>query len=219
MSRFLKRAARARVLAERYPGAAESLLFVAKISEWQEKGEDPEELCALVRRIGPEPLRLASRDVNEAQIEAYFASPDADKPESFFARVILETRGVTRAGDAANECPRCGHPPQLGVLRAQGDGAALYLGCSLCRNEWVFHRSVCPGCGESSQEKILFGKTDDFPAVLTQTCDSCWTYLHLIDMSKDPQAVPEADELAAQPLDVWAIEQGYEKIFPNWIGL
>lgn len=203
LSRYLERAARARLLAERYPESREGLLFAAAIFEWQSKGEGLEKLRALVRRIGPPVLRRAPPS------------------HEWFSRVMAEFEPPAIRGRAPrdNECPLCGHPPQLGVLRPEGHGSALTLACSLCRHEWPYPRATCPGCGETDPHKIAFGTTEAFPAIQTMTCDSCWSYLHLIDLGKDPLAVPEADELSAQPLDVWAIEQGYRKLTPNWIGI
>ncbi|MFQ5790858.1 MAG: hypothetical protein ACE5JI_10325 [Acidobacteriota bacterium] len=38
-------------------------------------------------------------------------------------------------------------------------------------------------------------------------------------LSKDPEAVPDVDEVAALPLDVWAREQGFRKLHPNLAGI
>jgi formate dehydrogenase maturation protein FdhE len=35
----------------------------------------------------------------------------------------------------------------------------------------------------------------------------------------EPEAIPEVDEIEALSLDVWAREKGYEKIFPNLVGI
>ena len=41
----------------------------------------------------------------------------------------------------------------------------------------------------------------------------------MVDMARDPLAVPEVDELAGLPLDIWATEQGYHKLQPNLAGI
>ena len=53
----------------------------------------------------------------------------------------------------------------------------------------------------------------------TQVCDTCQRYLNQVDLSKELQAVPDVDEIAALPLDVWALERGYQKLHPNLVGI
>jgi formate dehydrogenase accessory protein FdhE len=192
VNRFQRRAARARELADRYPASAEALRFFARVSEFQDRNGTLEELHRLVKPMKP--------------------------AEEWFQRVMAEMEAPPNPGTVHdNECPKCGSPPQLGVLRPQGDGSALFLACAICRHEWPFRRTNCPACGQEGQ--IAFYSTDAFPSVVTLTCDGCWCYLHLIDIGKDVQAVPEAEEIAAQPLDLWAVEQGYRKIAENLAGL
>jgi FdhE protein len=52
-----------------------------------------------------------------------------------------------------------------------------------------------------------------------ECCDTCRRYLKSIDLTKDARLVPLVDELAAIPLDLWALEQGYRKIQPNLAGM
>ena len=44
-------------------------------------------------------------------------------------------------------------------------------------------------------------------------------YLQLVDLGRDPEAIPEVDELAGLPLDLWAQERGYRKLCPNLAGV
>jgi formate dehydrogenase maturation protein FdhE len=41
----------------------------------------------------------------------------------------------------------------------------------------------------------------------------------MVHLEKEAAAVPDVDELAALPLDVWAQEKGYRKIQPNLAGI
>jgi FdhE protein len=50
-------------------------------------------------------------------------------------------------------------------------------------------------------------------------CETCGRYIKIIDLRKDPAAVPVIDDLATVPLDLWAIERGYEKIELNLAGI
>ena len=119
----------------------------------------------------------------------------------------------------AATCPHCGHPPQAGCLRPQGDGAAMSLVCSLCLAEWPFSRLCCPACGQSDHHKIVFYSSAEFAHLEVQVCDSCTAYLHVVHLEKDKQAIPDVDELAALPLDVWARDKGYHKLQPNLAGI
>jgi formate dehydrogenase maturation protein FdhE len=202
---FLSRAARARVLAERRPEAREALLFYAGIATFQ-NDVDPKAPLSLLSRLvrivdtgGPEPLREAARDLDQESCRR--ALEDAASPRSFFARVLFQ---------AASE-----HPPQAGCLRRQGDGTALTLVCSLCFHEWPASRDRCSGCGG----EVAFHEASELPQLRVRTCESCRRYLHLVRLDVEPEAIPEVDEMAALSLDVWARERGYEKIFPNLVGI
>jgi len=177
-------------LATRVPYAKEALLLFAEVSERQALG---------------------------APREAYRPlAPQA--PEAWLDRITAEITPAAAPSDRGdNECPACGEAPQLGVLRPQGDGSALYLACSVCRTEWIFPRTTCPACGDT--EHMEFYRAPDFPHIQTQVCTACKTYLHLVEPGKDLAAIPEADEIAAQALDAWALEQGYQKITPNLAGV
>ncbi len=194
MNRFQNRAARARLLAGRYPAAREALLLFAAISEVQAAGGSRDDLSHLMHPRTP--------------------------PEEWFERVLAEMESPDLLEErAANQCPQCASPPQLGVLRPQGDGAALWLCCAICRREWTFPRGECPACGASGEDKVAFLEAEELSTIRTLICDNCRTYLHLIDMGRDPAAVPEADEIAAMALDVYCLERGYTKRVPNLIGL
>ncbi|MCS7023742.1 MAG: formate dehydrogenase accessory protein FdhE [Bryobacteraceae bacterium] len=215
--RFQARAQRARKLATRYPAAAQALEFFAAASEAQAEGLNLEGVHRLLRRVAPEPL--ASLTVTPEEVESYLRFPDPSRLSSVAARILLE-QDPPVAPQVVDPpklgCPRCGHPAQLGVLRPVAEGAALAMACSLCRQEWGVSRRVCPVC---ESESLEFYSAADYPATLIQMCGACKTYFHILDVTKDPELVPEADEIAGQPFDVWAMDQGYVKIFPNWVGL
>lgn len=220
------RAARARALAPRHPQAAEVLELVAAALDFlgdahpsfDDLPDLAARLAATLRDRAPEPLRDAVPDV-----PAYFQNPDPFDPASFYSRLVLEPWArhtlLQNPEAAPNECPRCGHAPQLGVLRPEGNGDALFLACSLCRQEWPFRRSTCPQCGQTDAEKLTYFTAAGLPHVRTQTCQSCQTYLHLLLPEKDLALIPEIDELSLLAVDVWAMEQGLQKIWPNLAGV
>jgi FdhE protein len=57
-----------------------------------------------------------------------------------------------------------------------------------------------------------------FPHLRIEGCESCKRYLIDIDLGRDARAVPEVDELAALPLDLYASERGLTKITANLMG-
>jgi formate dehydrogenase accessory protein FdhE len=115
-------------------------------------------------------------------------------------------------------CPRCGSRPLLGVLRPEGDGGKRFLLCSFCLQEWEFRRILCPECGEEAEDKLPVFIAEDSPHVRVEACETCKFYLRTIDLTKDGNAVPLVDDLAALTHTLWAHEQGYSRIQPNLLG-
>ncbi|HEY6943795.1 MAG TPA: formate dehydrogenase accessory protein FdhE [Candidatus Acidoferrum sp.] len=115
-------------------------------------------------------------------------------------------------------CPLCGSRPLLGVLRPEGDGGKRFLLCSFCLQEWEFRRILCPTCGEEAEDKLPVYIAEDSPHIRVEACDTCKFYLRTIDLTKDGNAVPLVDDLAAIPHTLWANEQGYSRLQPNLLG-
>jgi formate dehydrogenase maturation protein FdhE len=127
---------------------------------------------------------------------------------------------VPRAPQVATPrlCPLCGSRPLLGVLRPEGDGGKRFLLCSFCMQEWEFRRILCPTCGEETEDKLPVYVAEDSPHVRVEACDTCKLYLRTMDLTKDGNAVPLVDDLAAIPHTLWASEQGYSRLQPNLLG-
>ena len=210
-----QRRARALTLADRYPHSREVLLFVAELAPFS---GDLAALEQFVAQYGPAALRDASPQPAglEAAQRAYLAGYELESPRAFYARVLLRAKPPAAAAPHANRCPSCGQPPQCGALRPESHGNALYLVCSLCSTEWTWPRDTCPHCADA---RLAFHTAEQIPHLTTQSCESCRTYFHLIDCAKEPDAIPDIDELAALPLDLWARECGLRKIHPNLAGL
>jgi formate dehydrogenase maturation protein FdhE len=115
-------------------------------------------------------------------------------------------------------CPLCGARPLLGVLRPEGDGGKRFLVCSFCLKEWEFRRIFCATCGEETETKLPVYVADQFPYIRVEACETCKFYLRTIDLTKDGNAVPLVDDLAAIPLSLWAEEHGYSRAQPNLLG-
>jgi hypothetical protein len=138
-------------------------------------------------------------------------------------------------------CPRCGGPPQLSFRSDAEDrlvSGRRHLVCARCGQSWSYSGSSCPSCGETSgsrrtvyaerRDGPVVGRDGDgpeptgdapmFPHLRIDACASCERYLIDIDLGRDTRAVPDVDELAALPLDLYAAEHGLSKITPNLMG-
>lgn len=117
-----------------------------------------------------------------------------------------------------SRCPACQGVPQMAILRPEGEGSKRWLLCSFCLREWAFRRIICPWCGEEDKEKLPRYTSEECDYIYIDACDACKRYLKVVDLSVNGLAVPLVDEAGLAVLDVWAAENGYQKIVPNLIG-
>ena len=193
---------RALELASRYPASREILEFYAGLT-----GHDSDWLTLKARllEIAPAPMReLCALGL---------------QPGSMFQRILQRHNPPSAQATEINQCPQCAHLPQCAVLRPEGEGRALFLVCSQCSHEWPFGRAQCLTCLMTDEKSLSFYKAEQFPHIQTLLCEKCRTYIHIIDCASDPNAIPEVDELACTPLDIWAREQGYNKLTLNIAGV
>ncbi len=204
------------------------------------------QLLALVQRKGPSKLAqeaaeigagklhpasspcYASSEEQREMLRGFLFSTEPNVPTSnnFFARVLLQSQAEHLAAthkppsvnSSSSFCPVCGARPQLAVLRPEGDGGKRFLLCSLCATEWEFRRILCPVCGEVDHQKLPRYTAEDMSPVRVEACDNCKYYFKSVDMTIDGLAVPVVDEVATAALDVWALEQGFQKISLNLMG-
>jgi FdhE protein len=238
MSRFTwdARIERAKELEKQYPAAADLLRFYQKIAGFQKSAgslssPDARELVSLlvlVEREGPPGLAETARNLKREPIlqQRILEGSATDLMQSFFARVLRQSHAELAAarvdiaeGVTRNTCPFCGERPVVAVLRPEGEGGKRRLVCSLCFTEWEFRRLLCPNCGEEDHAKLPVYKADEFPHLRAEVCDSCRYYIKAVDLTLNGLAIPEVDELAAIPLDVWLSEKHYIKLQANILGL
>jgi formate dehydrogenase accessory protein FdhE len=144
----------------------------------------------------------------------------------FFPRAFLQPYAAYLSGQTAvppvlatpRACPLCGGRALFGVLRVEGDGGKRCMVCSFCGYEWEFRRILCPTCGEEEETKLPVYVAEQFPHVRVEACETCKFYVRTIDLTKDGNAVPVVDDLAAIPLTLWAHEHGYRRLQPNLLG-
>jgi FdhE protein len=236
---------RAEELRERYAFAGEVLTLYLALLEVHEEIQDPPNegisewtaehvlpgVVEATERAGPATLAAAVRGRGgEDILSAWLAGEELDPVDRYLARAsltpVLEAVGGEVTVHTANgHCPRCSGSPQLGVLAASGEAlvsGGRSLMCSRCHHTWGTSRSVCPACGESGEDSLVVyteeGGEPVFPHLRVSGCTSCNRYLIDVDLDKDGRAVPEVDELAALPLDLYAADQGLTKVTPNLMG-
>lgn len=205
-------------------------------------------VVAATVRLGPLPLAeavddLYARGAVGPLLTAWLDGAQPPPVERYLARAVL--RGPLEAVDPPGlagpavpgsvSCPRCGGRPQLS-FRANADDRLVsgrrQLACDRCARSWAYSGSACASCGETTgARRTVFaehhggpvvGRGDGtaalFPHLRIESCESCSRYLIDIDLGRDARAVPEVDELAAVPLDLYATERGLTKIAPNLMG-
>ena len=176
-------------------------------------------------------LSLRPSDSWSAILQDYWATSGRDdRPnaafDQFLPRAFLQPYAESleryRPADEISAfpslCPLCGARPLLGVLRPEGDGGKRFLLCSFCLKEWEFRRIFCSTCAEETESKLPVYVAEQFPYIRVEACETCKFYLRTIDLTKDGNAVPLVDDLAAIPLSLWAEEHGYSRAQPNLLG-
>ena len=188
-------------------------------------GAAPAQLALDARQLRDGP----ATDVDDLLLEWWQAPSD----RAFFAKAVLQPyaqwlsengipprdRSMPRVG---NRCPFCGGTPQVSILHGSGaglEGGGRLLQCATCLTTWPFRRVRCAACGEEDELKLGYFQAPSFDHVRVDACDTCRSYLKTVDLTRLGIAVPLVDELAAASLDVWATEQGYQKIELNLVGL
>jgi formate dehydrogenase maturation protein FdhE len=135
---------------------------------------------------------------------------------------VLAALGVRPEGrQGSGGCPFCAGAPWIAERRAaaEGDGAQRFVHCALCAGEWPVNRISCPACGEQDPERLPRFHSDRYPAARIEACGSCRRYLKSIDLTVDARAIPEVDDLCSLSLDLWAREEGYQRLEPGLAGL
>jgi len=163
----------------------------------------------------------------ETQTESPAGDDASPEPlEEFLARAFLQPYAEFIASAmlppallmTVCRCPRCNSLPLLGVLRQEGDGGKRFLQCSFCGVEWEFRRILCAHCGEEREQQLPVYIAEEMPHIRVETCESCKYFLRAIDLTKDGNAIPLVDDLAAIPLSLWAEHNGYKRIQGNLFG-
>ena len=193
---------------------------------------------SLIKQAAPPPLAAAAQQISEFDAPSKLSLLDAywdvggtnDQLIGAFAQfvprafaqplgeILAKQVAAAPADNTLHSCPLCGGQPLLGVLRPEGDGGKRRMLCSFCLQEWDFRRIYCHACGEHDEKKLPVYVAEQFPHIRVETCDTCKVYIRTIDLTKDGNAVPIVDDLAAIPLTLWSQEHGYLRLQPNLLG-
>jgi formate dehydrogenase maturation protein FdhE len=139
--------------------------------------------------------------------------------------VLEACRPQPDGGHDALHCPACGGPPLVSYFDARPEDLVTphrYLRCARCSESWAFARMTCAVCGETSSAKLRTYREAEqggrFAHLRIDACSSCSRYVLNVDLGTDGRAVPEVDEIAAIPLDLYARELGLRKASCNVMG-
>jgi hypothetical protein len=158
-----------------------------------------------------------------------FWSEDRPAAEDYLSRAMLRPYvEVLRSRNMAphrihrhGRCPFCGGAPSMAVRRAAGadDGAARFLVCGLCGLEFAFNRILCPSCFEEDPTRLPSFTADAHPHVRIEACETCRRYVKSLDLSQDARPLPEVDDLVSLSMDLWASDEGYQRLEPGLAGI
>jgi FdhE protein len=191
-------------------------------------------LLSGLRPIAPQPtveaataMLMAGHAEWRHLVHTYWRGGRDDDPlRSFLAEALLQpfaesvaasvsSDGSAQEGQLPASCGACGDRPVVAVLREAAHGARRSLVCGFCLKEWPVPRIGCASCGEREFEKLAIYAAEELPAARVDACETCRRYIKTIDLTKDGTAVPVVDDLATLTLDLWARDQGYQRLRPN----
>jgi FdhE protein len=193
------------------------------------------EILTFSAEQGPGPLSEDARDrLSDDPAAArtrLLVAWDEGRPasEDYLSRAMLRPylealRAVNRAPARVHRrgrCPFCGGAPWIAARRDAGEmeGARRVFGCALCGTEWTFQRILCPCCFEEDPARLPSFQSDRHPSVRIEACETCRRYIKSLDLSNDARPIPEIDDLVSLSLDLWATEQGFNRIEPGLAGI
>jgi FdhE protein len=183
----------------------------------------PPELAELARAREADPPETAA-----SRLLLYWEG-GRESVDDFLSRALLRpyVETLARLGVTPDRlhreghCPFCGGRPIVSFRRGdpESHGASRWLACGLCGTEWLFSRIRCPSCGEEDPPKLPSFQGGPHAGVRIEGCETCRRYVKSVDLTVDARPLPEVDDLASIALDLWAMEQGFERIEPGWAGI
>ena len=151
---------------------------------------------------------LSNETAVEAMAEQVFA---AAVLEVHFARLAarLDVNALRPVGPGV--CPVCGSRPVSSLVVGWRDAQATrFCACSLCGTLWNYPRIKCTLCG--STEGIAYQEVAGGSAtVKAETCESCGSYVKILQQREDTALDPIADDVATLALDLLLRDSGFRR--------
>jgi len=105
-------------------------------------------------------------------------------------------------------CPICGKEPLIG--RLEEETGRRWLFCTLCHNEWLFKRLVCPFCENDDQESLRYFFAEGDESHRIDVCDKCKRYIKTIDSRRMDNIMNLfVETLSTLALDIIADKEGF----------
>jgi FdhE protein len=113
-------------------------------------------------------------------------------------------------------CPVCSARPALASI---AEGPQRRLHCSWCGTTGPYRFIGCPHCGTEDTAKLGTLVPEGEPGFRVATCDTCRTYVKVVEGPLLSAMTPDLADLASLPLDIVAQGKDYTRPAPNPIGL
>ena len=113
-------------------------------------------------------------------------------------------------------CPLCSAPAVLATIV---EGPKRHLHCSYCTTFGTYRFTGCPNCGCTDSTHLTTMESEDEPGCRVITCDSCHTYIKVIEPPLLKKMGMDLADLATLPMDVVAQDKGFSRAAPNPISL
>jgi FdhE protein len=183
-------------------------------------------LLVYVAERGPKALADTAREALAGGLDERLRNYWITAEDDWLARAVLApfARGLREAKIAVERpkgaCNFCGGGPWVAsrVAAPGSDGAQRLLHCALCASSWQVSRVQCPACGEADPARLPAFSVAEYPAARIEACETCSGYVKSIDLTADARGIPEVDDLASVSLDLWALENGFERFEPGLAG-
>ncbi|MBI1748773.1 MAG: formate dehydrogenase accessory protein FdhE [Acidobacteria bacterium] len=155
-------------------------------------------------------------EANGSTVESSFQIIARGFLQPYAEFLMAQSRHRDELSETDSFCPKCRHRPQLAMIREVGEDLRFSLLCSLCAAVWDHSAMICPNCGPQAAAQMVY-ETDPYADYLSaQGCAACSVYFKIVDLVKEPAAVPSVDELAFSTLDLTMAHMGFRKIEPTF---
>lgn len=113
-------------------------------------------------------------------------------------------------------CPLCS---ARAALTSVVEGPKRQLHCSFCGTVGPYRFIGCPNCGTVEADKLNTIMSEDEPGFRITTCESCRTYVKVVEGTVLQEMTLDQADIASLPLDLVAQGKGYARLAPNPISL